>query len=42
VAQLAGTKAIVDAVQITIAVKDLEPYKSHKRVRTPFYCGISR
>jgi len=30
--QLAKTRATVDTVQVFIALKDLEPYKNHKRV----------
>lgn len=30
--QLSKTKAAVDTLQVVISLKDLEPYKNHKRV----------
>jgi len=30
--QLAKTKATVDTLQVVLSLKDLEPYKNHKRV----------
>lgn len=30
--QLMKTKSSIDAVQVTIALNDLEPFKNHKRV----------
>ncbi|KAF8958305.1 hypothetical protein BDZ97DRAFT_1923759 [Flammula alnicola] len=33
--QLAMTKAAVDSIQVTLSLKDLEPYKNHKRPLSP-------
>ena len=30
--QLAATKAAIDSIQVIVSMKELEPYKSHKRV----------